>query len=62
MPESSPLGGIAQTQELLDFCARKNILPDCEIIRMDQIDEAFERIERSDVRYRFVIYMASLKV
>jgi uncharacterized zinc-type alcohol dehydrogenase-like protein len=56
----SPIGGIAQTQELLDFCARKNILPECETIRMDQINEAFERMERADVRYRFVIDMASL--
>ena len=56
----SPIGGIAETQEMLDFCARKNILPDCEMIRMDQINEAFERMERSDVRYRFVIDMASL--
>ncbi|PTQ71456.1 NAD(P)-dependent alcohol dehydrogenase [Pseudomonas sp. GV071] len=56
----SPIGGIAETQEMLDFCARKNILPDCEMIRMDEINEAFERMERSDVRYRFVIDMASL--
>jgi len=54
------IGGIAETQELLDFCARKNILPDCEMIRMEQINEAFERMERADVRYRFVIDMASL--
>jgi uncharacterized zinc-type alcohol dehydrogenase-like protein len=57
----SPIGGIAETQELLDFCARKNILPDCETIRMEQINEAFDRMERSDVRYRFVIDMASLE-
>lgn len=57
----SPIGGIRETQEMLDFCARKNILPDCEMIRMDQINEAFERMERSDVRYRFVIDMASLR-
>ncbi len=56
----SLIGGIAQTQEMLDFCARKNILPDCEMIRIDEINEAFERMERSDVRYRFVIDMASL--
>lgn len=57
----SPIGGIRQTQELLDFCARKNILPDCEMIRMDQINGAFERLERgADVHYRFVIDMASL--
>ncbi|MBK4738522.1 NAD(P)-dependent alcohol dehydrogenase [Noviherbaspirillum pedocola] len=56
----SLIGGIAETQEMLEFCARKNILPECEMIRMDQIGEAFERMERSDVRYRFVINMASL--
>ena len=37
----SPIGGIRETQELLDFCAKKNILPDCEMIRMDQINEAY---------------------
>jgi alcohol dehydrogenase (NADP+) len=57
----SPIGGIRQTQEMLDFCARKNILPECEMIRMDQVTEAFDRMERSDVRYRFVIDMASLE-
>jgi uncharacterized zinc-type alcohol dehydrogenase-like protein len=57
----SPIGGIAETQEMLDFCARKNILPECEMIRMDQINDAFKRMERADVRYRFVIDMASLK-
>ncbi len=46
---------------MLDFCARKNILPDCEMIRIDEINGAFERMERSDVRYRFVIDMASLE-
>ena len=51
----SPIGGIAETQEMLDFCARKNILPECEMIRMDEINEAFARMERADVRYRFVI-------
>lgn len=56
----SPIGGIEETQELLNFCAKKNVLPDVEMIRMDQINEAFERLERSDVRYRFVIDMASL--
>jgi uncharacterized zinc-type alcohol dehydrogenase-like protein len=56
----SPIGGIAETQELLDFCGRKNILPEVEMIRIDQINGAFERMERSDVRYRFVIDMSSL--
>lgn len=58
----SPIGGIRQTQELLDFCAKKNILPDVEMIRMDGINAAFERMEKADVRYRFVIDMASLSV
>ncbi len=58
----SPIGGIHQTQEMLDFCAAKNILPDVEMIRMDEINHAFERMERSDVRYRFVIDMASLSL
>ncbi|MCP8467059.1 NAD(P)-dependent alcohol dehydrogenase [Pseudomonas sp. ZM23] len=57
----SPIGGIAETQELLDFCGKKNILPECETIRMDEINHAFERMERSDVRYRFVIDMATLQ-
>jgi len=56
----SLIGGIAETQEMLDFCARKNILPECEMIRMQDINAAFERMERSDVHYRFVIDMASL--
>jgi uncharacterized zinc-type alcohol dehydrogenase-like protein len=56
----SPIGGIRETQEMLDFCAEKNILPDCEMIGIEQINEAYERMERADVRYRFVIDMASL--
>jgi len=56
----SLIGGIAETQEMLDFCAEHQVLPDVEMIRMDQINEAYERMERSDVRYRFVIDMASL--
>jgi uncharacterized zinc-type alcohol dehydrogenase-like protein len=56
----SPIGGIKETQEMLDFCAQKNILPDVEMIRMDEINGAFKRMEKSDVRYRFVIDMASL--
>jgi uncharacterized zinc-type alcohol dehydrogenase-like protein len=54
----SPAGGLRQTQEMLDFCARRNVLPDCEPIRMEQINDAFERLGRSDVHYRFVIDMA----
>ncbi|MFO1394095.1 MAG: NAD(P)-dependent alcohol dehydrogenase [Steroidobacteraceae bacterium] len=56
----SPIGGIAETQEMLDYCARAGVLPDCEMIPMDGINAAFERMERADVRYRFVIDMASL--
>ncbi len=56
----SPIGGIAQTQEMLDFCAKKNILPEVEMIAIDQINHAYERLEKADVRYRFVIDMASL--
>jgi uncharacterized zinc-type alcohol dehydrogenase-like protein len=56
----SAIGGIAQTQELLDFCAAKGILPDCETVAIQQINDAFERMERNDVKYRFVIDMQSL--
>jgi len=56
----SAIGGIAQTQEMLDFCARHGILAECEMIAMPQINEAFERMERGDVRYRFVIDMHTL--
>jgi uncharacterized zinc-type alcohol dehydrogenase-like protein len=57
----SPIGGIRETQEMLDFCAEHDVLPDVEMIRMDEINHAFDRMERSDVRYRFVIDMASLQ-
>ena len=56
----SAIGGIAETQEMLDFCAEHDILPDCEMIRMDEINAAYERMERSDVKYRFVIDMATM--
>lgn len=56
----SYIGGIKETQEMLNFCARKNIHPDCEMIRMDEINTAYARMEKSDVRYRFVIDMATL--
>ncbi|NNB92557.1 NAD(P)-dependent alcohol dehydrogenase [Corallococcus exiguus] len=56
----SPIGGLAETQEMLDFCSRKQVLPDCELIRIDQVNEAYERLGQADVRYRFVIDMASL--
>lgn len=54
---ASLIGGIAETQEMLDFCARMNILPEVEMITMEQINDAFERLEKSDVHYRFVIDM-----
>ena len=57
----SLIGGIRETQELLDFCGKTGVLPECEMIRMEEINEAYERMEKSDVRYRFVIDMASLK-
>ncbi|MDB5525062.1 MAG: NAD(P)-dependent alcohol dehydrogenase [Rhizobium sp.] len=56
----SLIGGIAETQEMLDFCAEKGIVSDIEIIDIKQIDAAFERMQRSDVKYRFVIDNASL--
>ena len=58
----SLIGGIAETQEMLDFCAANNVMPEIEIIRMDEVNTAFERLEKSDVRYRFVIDMESLAV
>ncbi len=57
----SMIGGIKETQEMLDFCAEHNIVSDVEVINMDYINEAYERILKSDVRYRFVIDMATLK-
>ncbi len=56
----SLIGGLPETQEMLDFCGQHNIACDIEMIRMDQINEAYERMLRSDVKYRFVIDMASL--
>ena len=56
----SGVGGIAQTQEMLDLCAEKGILAECEVIAMDGINAAFERMEKGDVKYRFVIDMATL--
>jgi uncharacterized zinc-type alcohol dehydrogenase-like protein len=56
----SLIGGIAETQEMLDFCAEHGIVSEIERIRADQIDEAYERMLRSDVKYRFVIDIASM--
>jgi alcohol dehydrogenase (NADP+) len=57
----SLIGGIAETQEMLDFCGKHNIVSDIEIIPIQKINEAYERLIKSDVKYRFVIDMASLK-
>jgi alcohol dehydrogenase (NADP+) len=57
----SIIGGIRETQEMLDFCAEHGITSDIEMIRIQQINEAFERLAKSDVKYRFVIDMASMK-
>lgn len=57
----SMIGGIAETQEMLDFCGKHGIVSDIEIINIQQINEAYERLLKGDVKYRFVIDMASLK-
>ncbi len=56
----SMIGSIKETQEMLDFCGKHNIVSEIELIRMDQVNEAYERVLKSDVRYRFVIDMATL--
>ena len=57
----SLIGGIRETQEMLDFCAGHGVVSDVEVINIDQVNEAYERVLKSDVRYRFVIDLASLK-
>jgi uncharacterized zinc-type alcohol dehydrogenase-like protein len=57
----SPIGGIAETQEMLDFCGQHNITADVEVIPIQKVNEAYERMLKSDVKYRFSIDMASLK-
>jgi uncharacterized zinc-type alcohol dehydrogenase-like protein len=56
----SNIGGISETQEMLDYCGKNRIVADIEVIRADQINEAYRRMQRGDVRYRFVIDVASL--
>ena len=56
----SLIGGIRETQEMLDFCAEHGIVSDIEMIKMDEINEAYDRMVKSDVKYRFVIDMATL--
>ncbi len=57
----SLIGGIAETQEMLDFCGKNNITADVEIVPIQQVNEAYDRLLKSDVKYRFCIDMASLK-
>ena len=57
----SLIGGIAETQEMLDFCGQHGITADIEMIKIQDINAAYERVLKSDVKYRFVIDMASLK-
>jgi uncharacterized zinc-type alcohol dehydrogenase-like protein len=57
----SLIGGIPETQEMLDFCGKHNIVSDVEVIPIQKINEAYERMLKSDVKYRFVIDMATLK-
>ncbi|MCH1924333.1 NAD(P)-dependent alcohol dehydrogenase [Shewanella sp. C32] len=56
----SLIGGIKETQEVLDFCAEHNVYPDCEMIKMEDINSAFERLAQGDLAHRFVIDMSSL--
>jgi uncharacterized zinc-type alcohol dehydrogenase-like protein len=57
----SPIGGIPETQEMLDFCGQHNVTADVEVIPIQKVNEAYERMLKSDVKYRFSIDMASLK-
>jgi len=56
----SMIGGIPETQEMLDFCAKHGVTPEIEIISADYVNEAYERVLASDVRYRFVIDTSTL--
>jgi uncharacterized zinc-type alcohol dehydrogenase-like protein len=57
----SPIGGLAETQEMMDFCGQHSITSDVEVIAIQQVNEAYERLLKSDVKCRFSIDMASLK-
>jgi len=57
----SSIGGIAETQEMLDFCAEHDIAPETELIAIDEVNDAYERVVASDVRYRFVIDIDTLR-
>jgi uncharacterized zinc-type alcohol dehydrogenase-like protein len=58
----SLIGGIAETQEMLDFCGQHGITADIELIKADAVNDAYERMLKSDVKYRFVIDLATLDV
>lgn len=55
----SDFGGMKETQEMLDFCAKHNITAEIEMIKLDQVNDAMERLAKSDVKYRFVIDVAN---
>ena len=57
----SAIGGMKETQEMLDYCAEHDIVSEIEMVNVDKLDEAYDRVVKSDVKYRFVIDMASLK-
>ena len=57
----SLIGGIKETQEMLDFCAKHKITADIELIDIDEVNTALQRLQKGDVKYRFVIDMASLR-
>ena len=57
----SGIGGLAETQEMIDFCAQHDIVSDVEMIDIQDINAAYDRLQKNDVHYRFVIDMASLK-
>jgi len=57
----SGIGGIAETQEMLDFCAERGIAPEVEVIDADAVNDAYERVLKSDVRYRFVIDVETMR-
>jgi len=57
----SLIGGIRETQEMLDFCGEKKMGSDVEVISVDKVNEAYERVVKGDVKYRFVIDIKSLK-
>ena len=57
----SAIGGMKETQEMIDFCAKHNIISDVEMVPIQSVNEAYERLLKNDVKYRFVIDMSSLK-